>query len=110
MRVGSRTLACVLVLGLSTPLPAQAEDGGVPSDAPVATRLPNGSLLINPSAEKRLDVEMQRLQGVERTHKAESWMTVVLISVGIGLVAGAAAGAAVTLAVKSAPAATPPSP
>ena len=110
MRVGSRTLACVLVLGLSTPLHARAEDGGVPSDALVATRLPNGSLLINPSAEKRLDDEMQRLQSVERTHKAESWATVVLISVGIGLLAGAAAGAAVTLAVKSAPAATPPSP
>lgn len=101
-----RTLAFLLVIAL----PAFAQDAGV-SDAPMAVRLDNGSLLLNPPAEKALDDEMKRLQGVERTHKAESWTTVVLVSSGVGLVVGAAIAAVVTgLALKPAPGAAPPSP
>ena len=102
-----RALALILSIALVSPVFAQ--DAGV-SDAPHAVRLENGSLLLNPAAELRLDDEMKRLQGVERQHKAESWVTVVLISVGVGLVLGAATGVAVTLAAKPAPAAAPPSP
>ncbi len=101
-----RTLAFFLVIAL----PAFAQDAGV-ADAPLAVRHQNGNLELNPLAEKALDDELKRLQGVERSHKAESWTTVVLVSSGVGLVVGAAIAAVVTgLALKPAPAAAPPSP
>lgn len=104
--VQRRTLALFLSIALSTP--AFAQDAGV-LDAPTAVRLDSG-LVLNPAAEKKLDDELKRLQGVERQHKGESWVTVVLVSLGVGLVLGAATGVAVTLAVKPAPGAPPSSP
>ncbi len=98
-----------LCLLLCLALPAYAQDAGV-SDAPKAVRLENGSLLLNKAAADAVDLEMTRLQGQERVHKGESWVTVVLISVGAGILMGAAAGVAVTLAVKPAPAAAPSNP
>lgn len=88
-----RTLAILLSFALIQP--AFAQDAGV-SDAPLAVRIESG-LLLNPAAEKKLDDELKRLQGVERSHKAESWLTTVLVAVGVGLVVGAAAGASVAL-------------
>jgi cell division protein FtsX len=68
-------------------------------------------LLFNPAAEKQLDDELKRLQGVERLHRQESWLTVVIVSSGVGLAVGLAVGALVVgLAKKPAPAAAPPSP
>ena len=101
--------AVALITAFALISPAFAQDAGV-SDAPKAVRLENGSLLLNKAAADAVDLEMTRLQGQERVHKGESWVTVVLISVGAGILMGAAAGVAVTLAVKPAPAAAPPSP
>lgn len=68
-------------------------------------------LCFNAPAEQKLDDELKRLQGVERSHKAESWMTVVLVSSGVGLVVGSViAGVVVGLVKSPAPAAAPPSP
>lgn len=89
-----------LVLFLCLAVPAFAQDAGV-SDAPIATRLESGHLDLNPAAEKHLDDEMKRLQQMERNHRSESWLTVVLVAVGAGLLVGAAAGASVALAVAS---------
>ena len=99
--------ALCLLLCLS--LPAYAQDAGV-LDAPLAVRTESG-LLLNPAAEKQLDDELKRLQGVERLHRQESWLTVVAVSGGVGAVVGAViAGLVVGLTKKPAPAAAPPSP
>lgn len=85
----SRTLALLLSCALAaTPGLARAQDGGLP-DAPLARRLDCG-LCLNAPAEKALDDEVKRLQGVEREHKAESWLGVVLVSVLVGLTLGGA--------------------
>ena len=85
----SRTLALLLSCALAaTPGLARAQDGGL-SDAPLARRLDCG-LCLNAPAEKKLDDEVKRLQGVEREHKAESWLGVVLVSVLVGLTLGGA--------------------
>lgn len=71
----------------------------LPSDAPVAQKMSDGSVLLNPSAAKAIDDELKRLQGVERQHKAEEWVPVILLSVGVGILVGAAAvGVPVALA------------
>ena len=101
--------ALALILSIALIQPAFGQDAGV-SDAPKAVRLENGSLLLNKAAADAVDLEMTRLQGQERVHRSESWLTVVLVSLGVGLVLGAATGVAVTLAVKPAPAAPPSSP
>lgn len=83
----SRTLALLLSCALAaTPGLARAQDGGL-SDAPLARRLDCG-LCLNAPAEKKLDDEVKRLQGVEREHKDESWLSVVLVSVALGALAG----------------------
>ena len=102
--------AILLVASIS---PAFAQDAGV-SDAPLAVRMENGHLDLSPAAESRINDEMVRLQGVERLHKAEKWLPVVMVSTGVGV----AVGVAVTVAVmllgapkeRPAPAAAPPSP
>ena len=94
-----RTLACLLSCVLvSLPGVARAQDGGVP-DAPLAVRTDTG-LLLNPAAEKALDDELKRLQGVERQHKNESWFKVVAVSAGVGLILGVAGGIALGFALK----------
>ena len=71
----------------------------LPSDAPVAQKMSDGSVLLSPTAAKAIDDELKRLQGVERQHKAEQWAPVILISVGVGILLGAAAvGVPVALA------------
>lgn len=86
----SRTLALLLSCALAaTPGLARAQDGGLPDDAPLARRLDCG-LCLNAPAEKALDDEVKRLQGVEREHKAESWLSVVLVSVLVGFTVGGA--------------------
>lgn len=93
-----KTLACLLSVALALiPVRAGATDGGVPaSDAPLALRTTCG-LCLNPPAEKVLDDELKRLQGVERTHNAENWLGVVGTSLLVGLTVGLAAGVAVGL-------------
>lgn len=72
-------------------------------DAPRVLKLPNGHYDFNDPAFKAVDLEMKRLQQVERVHNQEpKWSTPVLVGMAIGLLAGAAAGVAGTLAVKSA--------
>lgn len=101
-----RTLAVVLLLSA----PVSAQDAGVVLDAPLAEKYPDGSLLFNPPGAKALDAELKRLQGVERLHKGESWITVVAISSGVGLVVGVLATLVVLeLVPRLAPPATPPS-
>lgn len=81
-------LAFTLVL---SPLPARGEgqDGG--TDAPRIVRL-EGSYLVNEVAFRAIDIEVQRLQQVERNHKAESWSQIVIISVLVGLALGVPIG------------------
>lgn len=96
-----RTLALVVVLAL----PASAQDAGIVLDAPLAERYADGSLLFNPAGAKTLDLELKRLQGVERLHKGESWITVVAISSGVGVVVGVLATTAAFFLKSVAPAA-----
>lgn len=71
-------------------------------DAPLATRLPDGSVLLNPQAAKDVDKEITRLKTVERQHNNENTaatVTVVLVvGVVVGVVSGFAAGALVASA------------
>lgn len=103
-----RTLALFLSIGLIQP--AFAQDAGV--DAPILAVRHECGLCLNAPAEKKLDDELKRLQAVERSHKGEQWMTVVLVSSGVGLVVGAVIAGVVTGLVlkKPVPAAAPPSP
>lgn len=95
-----QTLAAVL----SFALPAFAQD------APLAERLSDGSLKFNPTGAQVLENELKRLQGVERLHKGESWIPVVAISSGVGVVVGVIVTLAVVGAANAAQAAKPPSP
>ena len=85
-----------LIVLLCLALPAWAQD--LPADAPKATKALDGSVTFNKPAYADLDAELTRLQGIERLHKRESWATVVVISVAVGLVVGAATGVGVKLA------------
>lgn len=87
-----RTLYLIAVLGLN----AWAQDGGVISDAPKVTILPGDSYLFNKAAFDVTNAEMKRLQGVERLHKSEQWVTPVLIGMAVGFVAGAAVAVPLT--------------
>ena len=88
----------LLVAILLLTVPCYGQDAGV--DAPTATRLQNGSVLLNPPAFTKLDDELKRLQQVEREHKAEPpWVIPVLIGGAVGLALGAVAGASVATAV-----------
>ena len=93
----ARTLAATACLLVSLPGVARGQDGGLP-DAPLARRLDCG-LCLNEPAEKALDNELKRLQGVERQHKEESWVKVVLVSGAVGVVAGIALGVALGYAI-----------
>lgn len=95
LNLWGRTLA--LFLSIAWIQPAFADEPPK-TDRPTAVRLDSG-LLLSPAAEKQLDDELKRLQAVERAHKEESWIKVVLVSAAVGLVIGAAAGASVALAV-----------
>ena len=98
---GVRTLACLLSCALvALPGVARAQDGGVAAeDAPRIVKLENGHYDVNDPAFRALDGEMVRLQGVEREHKAESWVKVVLIAGAVGLAAGLAAGVIVGVSI-----------
>ena len=100
-----KLLAACLVLAL----PAFAQDAGV-ADAPLAVRMESGHLDLNPAAESRINDELMRLQGVERLHKAEKWLPVVMVSTGVGVAVGVAVTLAVMLLAKPAPAAPPSNP
>jgi hypothetical protein len=96
----ARTLACLLSCALvALPGVARAQDGGVPEDAPRIVKLESGHYDVNGPAFKALDDEMVRLQGVERQHKSESWVKVVLIAGAVGLAAGLAAGVIVGVSI-----------
>jgi hypothetical protein len=94
-----RTLAFFLSIAWISP--AFAQDAGV-SDRPTAVRLDSG-LLLSPPAEKKLDDELKRLQEVERQHRSESWVTVVMVSSAVGLVTGFLVGSLVVTAVLKKP-------
>lgn len=67
---------------------ALAQDAGV--DAPLVTKLPDGSALFNKAAFDTTDKEFARLQKVEQAHKMDPWTPVILGSVGGGMVLGVA--------------------
>lgn len=98
-----RTLALFLVLSL--PCYAQEpskEAKPVAEDAPVVLKYSNGSALMNKAAYDKVDLELKRLQQVEREHKAEpSWVTPILIGGVVGLVVGAVASAVVVGSLKA---------
>lgn len=99
-----RRILAALVLPLALiSLDARGEDGGIPADAPVALKLANGSVLMNKQAFEATDAEMKRLQALEKNHKAESWVTVFLVGLAAGALAGAAVAVPVTLAVTNKP-------
>lgn len=70
-----------------------------PQGAPVVTRLPDGSMLMEPKAWQTIDDEVKRLQAVEQVHKAESPPPSSLVPILLGLVLGGAIGFGVTYAV-----------
>lgn len=78
-------LAFTLVL-IPHPARGEGQDGGS-TDAPRIVRL-EGSYLVNDAAFRAIDIEVQRLQQVERNHRAESWSQIVIISVLVGLALG----------------------
>lgn len=73
-----------------------------PEDAPLATRMTDGSVLLNPRAAKDVDKEITRLKEVERVHQNENTAAtvgvVLVVGVVVGVVAGFAAGALVASA------------
>lgn len=72
-------------------------------DAPRVLKLPNGHYDFNDPAFKAVDLEMKRLQQVERVHNQEPpWATPVLIGMGLGILAGLAIGVPVGVWAKSA--------
>lgn len=78
-----------LLLAALVALPAFGQEPAKPADAPLVLQYPNGSALLNKAAFEKIDVEMKRLQQVEREHKAEpSWVIPILIGVAAGLVVG----------------------
>lgn len=99
-----RTLAFSLLLALpcygQEPSGVLKESKPAPADAPLVLQYPNGSALLNKAAFDKIDVEMKRLQQVEREHKAEpSWLIPVAIGAGAGLVVGAVVSAVIVGAV-----------
>lgn len=58
--------------------------------APLVLKLPTGYLFNQPAFDV-VDAEMKRLQRLERLHREESWLGVVLTGVAVGLVLGAGA-------------------
>lgn len=98
MKVRLTPATLVLCLTLSS-LGARAEDGGLVSDAPRAVRLDDGSVLFNQPAYTQLDAEMRRLQGVERLHRSENWVPVLLVGLAVGLVGGVVVGAVISKSV-----------
>lgn len=85
-----RTLALVLALSLGSVARAEGEDGG--TEPAKIIRLPSNQYLVNEAAFKAIDFEVSRLQQVERNHKAESWLQVVLLSALVGLILGIPTG------------------
>lgn len=83
----------LLIISLLLVSRAFAADGG--TDAPIEPgiiRLPGDSYLVNRPAWDKLNTEMIRLQQVERQHKDESWVAVVLVGMGVGLLIGVPTG------------------
>lgn len=86
-----------------------AADGGV--DAPRVMQLPGGNYLFNEAAFLKVDSEMKRLQGVEREHKGESWLGVLLVGMGTGALLGVITTLTLRWLIPSpVPPAAPPSP
>lgn len=80
-----------LILASLVSFSALAQDAGVPAvDAPLVTKLPDGSALFNKAAFDTTDKEFARLQKVEQAHKMDPWTPVILGSVGGGMVLGVA--------------------
>lgn len=89
-----------LVLALLVATAPLSPDAGIAPEAPLVVRLTSGAYLFQPEAFNAVDVEMKRLQEVERAAKAEEkrekpWLQVILVSVGVGLAVGLATGVAV---------------
>lgn len=72
---------------------AESHDGGV--SGPRIVRKLDGTYNINQAAFDTIDLELRRLQNLERTHKDENWVGVVLTGMVIGLIIGAGAVGAV---------------
>ena len=100
-----RTLAFSLILALpcyGQEVPKESKPA--PADAPLVLQYPNGSALMNKAAFDKVDLEMKRLQQVEREHKAEpSWVIPVLIGVAAGLAVGIPTTVVVVSAVQKKP-------
>lgn len=64
---------------------------------PSVTRLPDGSMLMEPKAWQTIDDEVKRLQAVEQAHKQEKPQS-LLVPILLGVVLGAAIGTSVTYA------------
>lgn len=88
-----------------------AADAGVPGDAPRVMRLPGNNYLFNEPAYAQVDSELRRLQALEREHKGESWLGVLLVGMGTGALMTLATVLTVQWLTRSgAPPAAPPSP
>lgn len=74
-------------------------------------QLPGGNYLFNETAFLKVDSEMKRLQGVEREHKGESWLGVLLVGMGTGALLGVITTLTLRWLIPSpVPPAAPPSP
>lgn len=70
---------------------------------PSVTRLPDGSMLMEPKAWQAIDDEVKRLQAVEQTHLRETPPS-PLVPILLGLALGVVIGSSVTyVAVKKEP-------
>lgn len=90
-----------------------AADAGVPEDAPVEARvmrLPGNNYLFNEPAFVQVDSELRRLQALEREHKGESWLGVLLVGMGTGALMTLVTVLTIQWVTRPAPAAGPPSP
>jgi len=71
--------------------------------SPSVTRLPDGSMLMEPKAWQAIDDEVKRLQAVEQAHLRESPPS-PLVPILLGVVLGSAIGFGVTYAALRPPA------
>ena len=74
-------------------------DGGA-SDVPRIVRLTDDQYMFNDAAVRKLDEETQRLQAVEAEHRSESWVSVLLVGMAVGLIVGIPVGVVATKALQ----------
>lgn len=82
-----------------------AGDGGV--DLPRIVHL-EPDYLVNEAAFRRLDVEVRRLQELERVHKAENWFGVLFTGMVVGALISVAVAVPIVLVANAKK--NPPSP